>query len=130
MTKLNVDHQLKDDDERLILLLREQAENYSEDLAEKTLSRILTEQAERRITFKPLKIPLYLMSAIILLLILPSVAPGVTDSLDVNFLPDFLIYSDIPIVRYTLVSWLVVIGLWISSLVISTHKSQLNTFNS
>lgn len=73
MKKLNLNNKVSDDDEKLIGLLQTSiGRNPSEQFVDNTIKKILTIKANRRIVYKPLKFPLYLMLVIGLILLAPA----------------------------------------------------------
>ncbi|WP_299530078.1 hypothetical protein [Ulvibacterium sp.] len=72
MKKLNLNHQVDEDDEKLISLLRTSiSREASEQFVDNTLQKFLTLKVKRKKLYKPLKLPLYLMLVIGFILLAP-----------------------------------------------------------
>ena len=70
MTKINFDNRHEDPDKRLIQLLTEEIKEFpSDQLVETTMTRISAIHAEKKFAYKPLRRPLYIMTAIAILLL-------------------------------------------------------------
>lgn len=130
MTKKNFDNKLEDDDELLVRLLREDVrDSPSEELVERTMTRIAAMHAEKKYVYTPLRIPLYLMTAIALLLLAPFFVPVVSDGSSLSFPSELVSFPGVAILKYAVWSWLTVVVLWITVLVFQVKsKFRLNPF--
>jgi hypothetical protein len=130
MTKKNFDNKLEDDDELLVRLLREDVrDSPSEELVERTMTRISAMHAEKKYVYTPLIIPLYLMTAIALLLLALFFVPVVSDGSSLSFPSELVSFPGVAILKYIIWSWLTVVVLWITVLVFQVQwKFKLNPF--
>lgn len=130
MIKINFNNQLEDEDEQLIQLLKGQIlESPSDQLVENTLAKFAALQAEKKFAHKPLRIPLYIMIAVVFLLLLPFFVPTVSNGSNPNPLSELLGYPISSILKYAVLCWLAVVTLWISKLIFPIQlKFNLNPF--
>lgn len=130
MIKINFNNQLKDEDRQLIHLLKEPfLESPSDQLVENTMARFLALQAEKQSAHKPLRIPVYIMIAIVLLLLLPFFVPMASNNAYLNLLPELLIYPVSSILKYAILCWLAVVVLQIFKLILPIQlKFDLKPF--
>lgn len=79
MKKINFNNKITGDDEQLIQLLKQEpVAEPPHDFVENTMDRILTLQQRKKIVYKPLKTPLYIMLTIVTLLATPFFSPTLT----------------------------------------------------
>lgn len=124
MIKMNFDNKLEDEDKHLIHLLKvEMGELPSDQLVERTMTRISAMQAEEKFVFKPLKIPLFIMTAIVLLLLAPLLVPMAPGNSPQNPLSEFLASPESSIVKYTVWCWLAVVVFWIYGLLSQARRN-------
>ncbi|MFP2995619.1 hypothetical protein ABN763_06895 [Spongiivirga sp. MCCC 1A20706] len=72
MKKLNFDNELSNDDEQLIEILKSRSgPKPSEKFVENTMEKFLFHKTNRKEVYKPLKTPVYLMFAIVVILLVP-----------------------------------------------------------
>jgi hypothetical protein len=130
MIKINFNNQLKDEDRQLIHLLKEPfLESPSDQLVENTMARFSALQAEKQSAHKPLRIPVYIMIAIVLLLLLPFFVPMVSNNAYLTLLPELLIYPVSSILKYAILCWLAVVVLQIFKLILPIQlKFDLKPF--
>jgi hypothetical protein len=93
------------------------------------MTRISAMQAEKMFVFKPLRLPLYIMTAIALLLLVPYLIPMASNSSSITPLSEFLAYPESSILKYAVWCWLAVVVLWISLLLLQIQsKFDLKPF--
>lgn len=120
MIKMNFDNQTHNDDDQFINLLKEQIQQApSEQLVENTLARLSLLQTEKKVVYMPLKGPLYLMMAIVLLMLLPFLIPMVSNGSNRTLLSTLLTYPISTVVTYAVWCWLSVLMVWMSLLLFS-----------
>ncbi|MBX2963732.1 MAG: hypothetical protein KF687_14575 [Cyclobacteriaceae bacterium] len=130
MIKMNFDNKDEHEDKQLIQLLREEIKEFPSDhLVESTLAKISAMQMEKRFAHKPLRIPIYIMTAIALLLLIPLFVPIAPNSSSLNLLSEFLDYPESSILNYAVWCWFTVVVLWILGLQLQAQsKFYLNPF--
>src|SRR5688572_21155031 len=130
MTKMNFDNKLEGDDKHLVHLLRGEVKDFpSDQLVERTMTRISAMHAEKKLVHKPLRIPLYIMMAIALLLLAPFIVPMIPNGSFLSPLSEFLSYPERSILKYAVWCWLAVVVLWITELLFQIQsKFDLNPF--
>ncbi len=126
MIKMNFDNKVEHEDEQLIHLLKEESTEFpSDQLLERTMTKISAMQEEKKFVHKPLRFPLYIMAAIVLLLLVPFFIPMVSNSSSVNRLSEFLGYPEGSILKYAVCCWLAVVVLWISGLLFRYNRNLI-----
>lgn len=121
MRKMNFENEPEGDDELMIGLLKGGGiEAPGDELMEKTMLRILEDRSEKKFTYTPLSIPLFMMLVIVFLMLIPFLIPfhGTTSIMNVKF-PE---YPTGPFLMYAAATWLAVVILVV--LRIALHKKS------
>jgi hypothetical protein len=131
MIKMNFNNPHEDEDRQIIVLVKKHImESPSDRLAENTMTRYLSLRAEKKFSYKPCKIPLYIMAAIAFLLVLPFLVP-VTNRSSLDTLSELLSYSVSPVIKYLVWLWLGLVTVCISILLFPMQfRFRLNAFKS
>ncbi len=123
MIKMNFDNKVEHEDKQLIQLLKEEIKEFpSDQLVESTLTKISAMQSDKKLGYRPLRIPIYLMVAIAILLLAPFFIPMISNSSSLIPLLEFLDYPESSILKYSVWCWLTVVVFRISKLL---FQSQL-----
>lgn len=130
MTKMNFDNKLEDDDKHLVQLLRGEVKDFpSDQLVERTMTRISAMHAVKKLAHRPLRIPIYIMMAIALLLLAPFIVPMVPNGSSLGPLSEFLSHPESSILKYTIWCWLAFVVFWITEILFQVQsKFDLNPF--
>ena len=124
MIKMNFDNRLNDDDQHLIHLLKVENEEFPTDqLEQRVMTRISATHAEKKFAYKPLRIPLVIMTFIALLLLVPLLIPTALTSASLKPLSEFLAYRDGAILKYAVWCWLAVVVSWIFGLLSQARRN-------
>jgi hypothetical protein len=127
---MNFDNKVEHEDKQLIQLLKEEIKEFpSDQLVERTLTKISAMQSEKNLVYKPLRIPLYIMVAITILLLAPFFIPMISNSSSLIPSIEFLDYPESSILKYAVWCWLTVVVFTISKLLFQSQlKFYLNSF--
>lgn len=124
MIKMNFDNKHDDEDKHLIRLLKVEMEEFpSDQLVERTMTRISAMQTEKKFVYKPLRVPLVIMTAIAVLLLIPLLIPMAPSNSPLNPLSEFLAYPESSILKYAVWCWLAVVVLWIYGLLSQARRN-------
>ena len=127
---MNFDNKSEGEDRQLLQLLKEEMKEFpSDQLVEKTMSKISAMQAEKKYAYKPLRVPIYIMLTIGLFLPIPFLIPMPSDSLLLNSLSELLAYPETSFLKYAIWGWLSGVVLWIFGVLFKSHsRFYLNPF--
>lgn len=123
--RMTFDNRDEHDDKYLIQMLKAQSQEMpTDDLSDRVMHKFELMKSEGRFSYKPLKLPVYLMLVIALLMITPFLVP-VASYISIDSFPQPINGAESPIVAYVVSSWLAIVTLLVS-LTIFQRPLKLN----
>ena len=130
MKKMNFNNQETNDDEQLIALLKQATiENPSPLFTEVTLSKFQNHRLIKPV-YRPLRAPLYIMAALVIILIFPLSIPMVSDFSYRTKWYDVNNISVAALFRSTLWYWLTFLALSFLCFIINIHQQKYLRYHS